>query len=145
MTTLTETLLQAGKRPAVVEDCERLIADEVAAKSGVSGLAVKGGYKIVTKLKPGIIPEAVDGLLDDFVAQLEPFYADFQTTDGELVAYFRGRDREIADALLAITDRRAARTRHATLKKAYEKLRPTGVKHTAAAVPGVARLIAKHT
>jgi hypothetical protein len=145
METLKDALLEQSRRPAVVKDCERLIEDEVRAKSGIGGLAVKAGYKIVKKLKPGVIPETVDGLLDDFVAQLEPFFADSQAQDGHIEPYFRGRDQEIANALLQITDRRAQRTRHKTLKKAYDKLRSTGVKHTAAAVPGIARLIAKNT
>ena len=51
----------------------------------------------------------------------------------------------IADALLTISDERAARSTNGTLKKTYEKLRPTGKKHVEAAVPRVGRLIAKYT
>ena len=55
------------------------------------------------------------------------------------------RAGEVADALLAISDERAARAKNQGLKKAYEKLRPTGKKHVEAAVPRVGRLIAKYT
>jgi hypothetical protein len=144
METLTDVLLEPGKRPQVVQDCVGLIDDEVRSKSGLTGVAVKGGYAIVKKVKPGIIPEAVDNLLNDFVDKLEPFFADFRAQQSPLATYFARRDQEIANALLAITDQRARRSDHTALKKAYEKLRPTGVKHTAAAVPGIARLIAKH-
>ena len=36
------------------------------------------------------------------------------------------RAGEVADALLAISDERAARAKNQAAKKAYEKLRPTG-------------------
>ena len=51
----------------------------------------------------------------------------------------------IAEALLGITDDRAARAPGGVVKKSYEKLRPTAKKHVEEAVPGVARLIDKHT
>ncbi|MFC1609348.1 DUF6918 family protein [Myxococcota bacterium] len=146
MATLQKVLLEEGKRPQVVADCVRLIGDEVSSKRGLGGVAVKGAYAIVKKVKPGIISDAVNNMLDEFVGKLEPFYSDFQgQSDRSLQPYFVGRDAEIANALLGVTDTRAGRTKHKTLKKAYEKLRPTGVKHTAAAVPGLARVIAKHT
>lgn len=145
MTTLKETLLEPGTRPAVIADCVQLIDDEVRAKGGLGGMAVKGAYTVVKKLKPGMIREAVDSLLDEFVDKLEPFYADFSAQEAKkLEPYFVGRAGEIANALLGVTDARAARANNRTVKKAYEKLRPTGVKHTEAAVPGLSRVVAKH-
>jgi hypothetical protein len=89
----------------------------------------------------------VDGLLDAFASRLDPFYQAHATQGGgrSLVDYLGSRKSEVADALLAITDERARVTRHSTLKSAYDKLRPEGKKHVEAAVPGVARLIEKHT
>jgi hypothetical protein len=145
MTTLKETLLEPGTRPAVIADCVQLIDDEVRAKGGLGGMAVKGAYTVVKKLKPGMIREAVDSLLDEFVDKLEPFYTDFSAQEAKkLEPYFVGRAGEIANALLGVTDARAARANNRTVKKAYEKLRPTGVKHTEAAVPGLSRVVAKH-
>jgi hypothetical protein len=142
--TLSQTLLQPGKRPTVVTDCVALIDAEVDAKSGLTGLAVKAAYAVVKKVKPGIIREAVDNLLDEFVTRLDPFHAAAVGSGQPLGTYFAARADEIANALLAVTDARAARSRHKTIKAAYDKLRPTGVKHTAAAVPGMARLLTKH-
>jgi hypothetical protein len=51
----------------------------------------------------------------------------------------------VAESLLSITDARAEKHEGGVLKKTYYKLRPTAVKHTEAAVPGVARLVDKHT
>ncbi len=142
--TLTQLLLQPGKRPAVVTDCVALVDAEVDSKSGLAGIAVKAAYAVVKKVKPGIIREAVDHLLDEFVARLEPFHAAAVEAGAPVGPAFTARAEEIANALLAVTDARAARSRHKTIKAAYEKLRPMGVKHTAAAVPGIARLLEKH-
>lgn len=143
---LKDVLLQPGKRPQVISECETLIDEEVASKSGLSGLAVKGAYAMVKALKPGMIREAVDGLLDDFVARLEPFYSAYQAAPAgaSLPEYLKARSSEVADALLGITDERAARSKNATLKKAYEKLRPQGKKHVEEAVPRLGRLIERH-
>ncbi len=145
MAKLGEILLGAGRRAQVVDDCVSLIDDEVAAKSGLGGLAVKGAYAVVKAVKPGVIREAADRLLDDLVAALEPFYADFRAQPRQpLETYFHARAGEIAEALLGVADARAAHAKHPAVKKAYAKLRPSGRKHTEAAVDGVARLIRKH-
>ena len=144
MATLTEILLQPARRPQLIGDCVQLVDDEVASKSGLTGLAVKAAYAIVKRLKPGIIREAVDSLLDEFVSRLDPFYANCLKDGANIEAFFASRTETIANALLGVTDVKAARAKNKTIKSAYEKLRPTGVKHTAAAVPGIARLIRKH-
>ena len=54
------------------------------------------------------------------------------------------RMADVADALLGITDDRANRTRHTTLRSAYQQLRPQGKKNVEEAVAGIARLIDKH-
>lgn len=144
--TLTSRLLaDRAKRPRILNDCERLIEDEVGAKSGFTGLAIKGAYKIVCSVKPGVIREALDGLLDDFVTRLEPFYAqhrDLGAADPkQFGGYLSKRPGEVADALLGITDDRAKRAKNATLKGAYEKLRPQAKKHVEEAVPRVGKTL----
>ena len=144
MPTLTEILLVPGNRPKVIADCVQLINEEVDSKGGLTGLAVKGAYAIVKAVKPGFVTEAVDHMLDDFVKRLEPFWADAQARNEPIGALMNGRAGEVADSLLAISDERAQRARNQTLRKAYDKLRPTGKKHVEAAVPRVGRLIAKY-
>lgn len=146
MADLKSVLTDPSRRQQVVRDAEALLDAEVDAKSGLSGLAIKGAFKIVKSFRPGIIPDTVDGLLDDFATRLDPFYQAHATQGGgrSIADYFTSRKSEIADALLAITDGRARVTRHTTLKSAYEKLRPEGKKHVEAAIPGVGRLVEKH-
>ncbi len=142
---LKEILLDDSRRPAVVYDMQHLIDEEVDTKSGVSGIAIKSGYGLVKKVKPGIIGDAVDTLLDDFAARLEPFYADYRTSGtGSLAEYFTGRSDEVADALLSVTDARAEGSRRESIKKVYGKLRPQGKKNVEEALPRLGSLIEKH-
>lgn len=143
--TLQEILLDPSRRPQVVTDCQGLLDSEVESKSGFSSIAVKGAYGMVKAVRPGIVHDTVDDLLDQLVARLEPFYADYRTAgDGSLPDYLAGRSDEVSDALLGITDARAERSSRATIKKAYGKLRPQGKKHVQEALPGVGRIIEKH-
>lgn len=144
--TLAQRLLRdPQKRSALLRDCERVIAEEVDAKGGLTGIAIKGAYKIVCKVKPGIIREVMDGLLDDFVARMEPFYTTYRSQpSGTFSAFLRTQSGAVADALLGITDDRAKRSSHQTLKSAYEKLRPQGKKHVEEAIPRVAKMIETH-
>lgn len=133
------------RRRRIVDDGVAVIDAEVDDKSGVTGLAVKAGFKVVKGVKPGIIPQAMNNLLDDFARKVDPFYDEFKASgQADLRTYFVRRGNEIAEALLAITDDRAARSDHRTLKSAYQKLRPQAVKHVVAAMPRVADLVRKH-
>ena len=140
--TLQESLLNPTNRPQVVKDCVALIDEQV----GDSGLIVKGAYKVVTTFKSGIIEDAVDTLVDDFVARLEPFHADFVAAGGGSFGdYLAGRGPEVANALLGVTDDRAANSDRATLKKAYEKVRPSGAENIEKALPKLGKLVEKYT
>jgi hypothetical protein len=144
--TLHDILLTADRRPQVVDDCQHLIDEEVAAKNGASGLLVKSSYKIVKAVRPSMIRDASDSLLGDFVPRLEPFYAQYcaDPAGSSLPEYFAERAEQVADAMLAVTDERAANYDNATLRKTYEKLRPQAKKHVEEAVPALSRLIEKY-
>jgi hypothetical protein len=144
MPTLTDILLVPGNRPKVIADCVQLINEEVDSKGGLSGLAVKGAFALVKAVKPGFVDKSVDDMLDDFVKRLEPFWVDAQAKNEPVGPLMSARAPQVADALLAISDERAQRSKNPNLKKAYEKLRPTGKKHVEAAVPRVGRLIQKY-
>jgi hypothetical protein len=145
MPTLKEILLVPGNRPKVISDCVTLVQEEVDSKGGLSGLAIKAAYAVVKAVKPGFISEAIDHMLDDFVGKLEPYWADAQAKNEPVGAVMNARAGEVADSLLSISDARAARAKNQGVKKAYEKLRPTGKKHVESAVPRIGRMIAKYT
>ena len=143
--TLKEILLDSSRRPAVVSDLETLVDQEVSDKGGVSGAVIKTGFAAVKKIKPGIIGSAIDSLLDDFTAKLEPFYADFKAQGGgDFGAYLSGHGDQAADALLEVTDARAERSSRDSIKKVYSKLRPNGKKNVEEALPRLGQLIDKH-
>ena len=144
MPTLTDMLLAPGTRPKVIADCVQLINEEVDSKGGLTGIAVKASYALVKAIKPGFINEAVDHMLDDFVKRLEPFYEEAQAKNEPVGPLLSSRAPQVSDALLAISDERAARSSNANLKKAYDKLRPTGKKHVEQAVPRIGRLVQKY-
>lgn len=145
MATLQDKLLAAPVRPLVVSDCARLIDEEVASKSGLSGIGIKTAYAVVKALGGNLIPEVVDSLLPSFAERLEVTYAAWLVaTEEPLPGFFQKRSGEVAEALLSITDDRAHKTKNATLRKAYEKLRPTGRAHVEQAVPRLGKLLEKH-
>lgn len=131
------------KRPKVIEDCVKLIHDEVQSKKGLTGVAVKAAFKIVLALKPSILEESVDSLLDDFVGRLQPYYESFQKDAGagSLERYLAARASDVAESLLGITDERAKRAKNKTLVKAYNSLRPKGKVHVEEAAPGIGRVL----
>lgn len=145
--TLRSLLLDdASKRPRLLTDCERLIDDEVSAKGGLSGVAIKGAYKVVCKIKPGMIREAMDHLVDEFVDRLEPLFAEHLAAGGEPKGFNAFLDKNAsraADALLGVTDDRAKRAKNKTLKGAYDKLRPQAKKHVVDAIPGAGRMFVR--
>jgi hypothetical protein len=143
MASLREQLSGGEKRPLVIDDAVRVLDQEVADKGGISGLAIKGAYKIVQGVKPGFIREAVDGLLDDFLDALDPLYQEAAQKKLGAGQYVRDNAARMADALLAITDRRAAKV-SGVVRGTYDKLRPMAKKQVEAAAPRLADLLGKH-
>jgi len=145
MAKLIDKLPLPDRRSEMVDDCCRLLDAEVSRKSGLSGLAVKAGYKMLKGFKPGAVRHAVDGLLDEFIEALEPFHADFEKSGtGTFGGHIKGRKHEAAEALLAVTDRRAQNPDQKALAKAYAKLRGTGLRNVEEAVPGLADLMDRY-
>ncbi|MBI5544522.1 MAG: hypothetical protein HY901_11570 [Deltaproteobacteria bacterium] len=144
MPTLQETLGTQPKRSQVISDCAALIDQEVADKGGISGMAIKAGYKVVKSFKPGFVPEAVDGFLEEFCKALQPIVEDAQRQKRPIAAFFAADRSRVAEALLAITDARAQKSKLAGIKAAYERLRGMAKKNVEEAVPRVGALIEKH-
>ena len=143
--TLQEILLAPETRPQVTADCFTLIEQELADKSGVSGTAVKLAYKTVNAFMPGHVRFMVGKLFPDMVARLEPFWADFTTSGGSGFGdYLVKRGDEVSEALLSVTDARAAGSGRPTVIKAYGSVRGHAVKHVQAALPRVGDLVMKY-
>ncbi len=144
--TLQEILLAPGTKPRVVEDCYALIQQELAEKSGISGAALRLAYKTATTFAPGHVRNMVEKLLPRMVEELEPFWMDFNAAGGtEFGDYLAKRGDEVADALLRVTDDRAAASDRPVIVRAYRSVRSGAAKHVKAALPQVGDLVLKYT
>lgn len=144
MTTLRDLLTTADKRNAVIQDALSVLDSEVDSKGGFSGIAIKGAYKVVKGVSPSFIREAVDGLLDPFLGVLDPLYQEAKQRGVSPKDHLVANKGRTADALLSITDGKAARAKNQAVKKMYEKLRGMAKDHVEAAVPRLGDLIVKH-
>jgi hypothetical protein len=142
---LQEILLAPDTRPEVIADCYLLIEQEVAEKSVVSGTAVKLAYKTVNTFLPGHCRHMVESLLPQMVDKLEPYWADFSTSGGsEFGDYLAKRGEEVSQALLSVTDARAAASGRPTVIKAYRTVRGSAARHVEAALPRVGEMVLKY-
>ena len=142
---LNAILLGPDTRPQVIADCFTLIDQEVSAMSGISGTAVKVAYKTVNAFMPGHVRFMVKTLLPEMVVKLEPYWADFSASGGSQFGdYLAKRGEQVADALLAVTDARAADSGRPVIIKAYRSVRNSAARHVEAALPRVGDLVMKY-
>jgi len=143
--TLQEILLTPDAWPDVIADCQQLIQQEVAGKSGISGTAVKLAYKTANTFASGYIQSTVESLLPDMVTELEPYWADFNASGASGFGdYLVKRGDEVSEALLSVTDARAKVSERPTILKAYGAVRGGAAKHIVAALPNVGALVEKY-
>lgn len=144
MSNLTEALTADSNRSAVTDDCVALIDAEVADKGGLTGLAIKAGYRAVQGIKPGFVRQVVTDLLPEFAHVLEPLYQEAKDGGRGVRDHFNANAPRVADALLSITDEKAKRSKSGLVKGTYEKLRGSAKKNVEAAVPRLAAMVEKH-
>ena len=143
--TLQEILLTPDTKPQVTADCMTLIQQEVSAKSGVSGATVKLAYKTANTFASGYLQAMVEKLIPEMADKLQPYWADFAASGaGEFGDYLAKRGDEVAQALLTVTDAKAASSGRPTIVKAYGSVRGSAVKHIEAALPRVGDLVLKY-
>ena len=143
--TLQQILLAPDVRPQVVADCNALIEHEVSEKSGMSGTGLKVAYKTATTFAPGHVRHILETLLPKMADNLQPFWADFSASGGaDFGDYLAKRSDEVAEAMLAVTDARAAASGRPVIVKAYRSVRGGAAKHIQAALPQVGELVRKH-
>ncbi len=139
--TLKSIITTPQTRPVVVDECVALVESEVQGK----GLIIRGAFKTVKKIKPGFVKGAIDGLLDEWLDKMEPYYGAWKAdNDGAFSAHLASRKADVANDLLTVTDARAETSKHKTAAKMYKKLRPSALTNVEAAVPGLAALIETH-
>lgn len=143
-TKLVDVLNSPARKAQVVADCLGIIDAEVGDKSGLSGMAIKAGYRAVQGVKPGFVEKVVQDLLPEFADAVDPIYQEAVADERSIGPYFEAEKSRVADSLLAITDAKASRSKNRVVKKTYEKLRGTAKRNVEAAVPRLGRLIERH-
>ena len=143
--TLHQILLAPESRPHVVDDCYELIRQEVSDKSGISGTALKLAYKTATTFAPGHVHKMVNSLLPKMADNLQPFWADFVASGGvDFGDYLTKHGDEVSEAMLAVTDARAAASGRPVIVRAYRSVRNGAAKHIQAALPQVGDMVLKY-
>lgn len=133
----------------VVRDCASLVRQEVAGRSGVSGVVIKGGLKVIEKTRPQLLESVFYSLLPRFVVELERRLSPLAVTEGEttplsITRLFTDNASEVAGALLSVTDARAQRSKLSALVKVYKKLRPLAEDQIAQTTPALAALVERY-
>lgn len=144
MATLREIVADPSKRQQIVNDAVKVIDAEVSDKSGFGGMAIKAAYSMASGVAPGIIPKVLNNMLDEMLGALQPFFDESKSKQTDFKSHVVSKSADVANALLSVTDGRAAKSSAGALKKGYEKLRPSAQKHVEQALPRLAELITKH-
>ena len=144
MGSLVEVLKDPAVRPLVVADCEKMLDAEIADKRGLSGIAVKGAFKTLKAIKPGMIRHTFNDLLDELAVKVDPFWQDCQEKGATPRTFFATNSTPIANALLEVTDGRIKRSKFKNIIRAYTTMRPKAVQYIGDAMPRFADLVQKH-
>ncbi len=141
MSTLIDLLGKSPVRERVVTDCVELIDNQVKQK----GFVLKSAYATIKAIKKRFIPEVVDGLLDEWLAKLQPHHDKWSAAKATSFSdYVIARSDDVAESLLSVTDERANTTSHSTVRKMYMKMRDGAKRNVIEAIPDLARLIERH-
>jgi hypothetical protein len=145
MANLSDVLTDPLKKDQIVDECCALLDAEVGDRGGISGFAIKAGYGAVKGIRPGFVRHVVSDLLPEFASGISPMIDEALAKTTPVGKYLEQNSSRVADALLAITDAKAARAKNAVVKGAYDKLRGMAKKNVEAAVPRLGKLVEKHT
>jgi hypothetical protein len=127
----------------VVADCARLMDEQVAAKTGISGMALKAAYGIVKGVEPSYIPKAIQRLLPDALAALDPVWNE-GVQSGDPVAHLSQNRSRTADMLLSITDVKIEKSNNKAVRASYNQFRKSVKNDVEEAVPGLAKILGTH-
>jgi hypothetical protein len=141
---LTDSLNDPNKMTGIVTDCVKLIDEQVSAKSGLGGMGWKAAYGTVKGVMPNYIDGAIERLLPETLAALEPMWSEGVQT-GNPVGYLTENRSRAADVLLGITDARIEKTSNGIVRGAYNKLRNSAKSEVETAIPGLAKILDNHT
>ena len=140
--TLSEILLSGENKTSLVQDCTKLVEEEVSSKKGLSGTAIRAVFSLITAIRENLLNDVLGRLMPSFAMALEPFYEAFlQGNQPSFENYIAEKSAKVTEALLNVTDQRAANAHNQVLKSGYKKLRGAAEKQVQASIPQLAQLI----
>lgn len=140
---LSDILLDEKNRDNFVDDCVKLIDEQVASASGFGGLALKAAYSTVKSIRADYCAQVVDQLLPEISIALDPMWIE-AVNNGNPVEYLAQRKAQVADELLQISDKKAENSTRAMVKGAYRKLRPSAKNYVENGIPDLVKIIDKY-
>jgi hypothetical protein len=140
---LSDKISDQATQESLVADCAKLVDEQVAAKNGISGLALKAAYGVVKGIEPNYIPGAIHRLLPEALAALDPMW-DEGVQSGDPVAHLSQNRSRTADMLLSITDTKIEKAKNGVVRASYNKLRKSVKGDVEDAVPGLAKILSAY-
>lgn len=128
----------------IAADCAKLMDEQVATKTGISGLALKTAYRALKGIGPGYIPKALNSLVPQALDALDPIWsAGLQA--GDPVEHLSQNSAETADVLLGVTDEKLGHAKNKIVIATYKKVRKSVKGDVEEAVPGLAKILGHYT
>ncbi len=147
MKSLKEIIEDPNVSQSVLTDGLRVLDEEIAKRSGIGGMAIKGAYKVIKNIQGGrTLEKAVKVLMPEFIDKLDPYFVRFQEEGKGKTweEYLRPHYDALADELLAVTDRKIQGTDNRAVRKTYDKLRPKARKEVTASLPALTRMMERY-
>ncbi|MEM9090875.1 MAG: hypothetical protein AAGC93_19280 [Cyanobacteria bacterium P01_F01_bin.53] len=140
---LSSKLQDTAVQESLSADCAQLMDDQVAAKGGLGGMAIKAAYGAIKGIGSDYVPGAIKRLLPEVSVALDPMWDEGVQT-GDPVAFLSQNSDRTADLILSTTDDRIERKGSGLIVSTYKKLRKSVKKDVAAAVPDLAQILGKY-
>jgi hypothetical protein len=140
---LSDKISNQATQESLVADCTKLLDEQVAAKNGISGLALKAAYGVVKGIEPNYISGALQRLLPEALAALDPMWEE-GVQSGDPVQHLSQNRSRTADMLLSITDTKIEKARNGVVRASYNKLRKSVKSDVEDAVPGLAKILSAY-
>lgn len=141
MKSLKDILLAPHQKAAFYADAVKLLDAQIAALSGLRGIALKTTVNMLKSAKPQILERAVAGLMPGFIDALEPLHQRFRKSgDRDFSLFLQRHPDEVIEALLGVADRRIESASDAG-KSVYSKFRGSAVEQCRKALPALSRLL----
>ncbi|MGB7412565.1 MAG: hypothetical protein WA902_00015 [Thermosynechococcaceae cyanobacterium] len=140
---LHHSLQSQEAKEKIAADCAQLMDEQVAAKKGISGLAIKTAYRALKGLGPGYIQRALQNILPQALEAVDPMWTE-GVQAGDPVNHLSQNRIQTAEVLLSVTDYKISNAKNKVVIATYKQVRKSVKGDVEEAVPGLAQIISQH-